>query len=113
LATVVALFSHLQEQAFKDLREREDVSRVHILFTDLMCPIQHIQKVFVGINPHAFNARHDFTDDLLTWRSVRLIFRHRSNPTSEMKTIASHFAKIRFSPSEEFFQTNIFLSWPH
>jgi hypothetical protein len=73
LSAIVALFAHLQEQSFVHLREREDVRRVHSLGGELIHLVEHIQEITLGVDAHAFDAGHDFADNLLTGRGVRPI----------------------------------------
>ena len=66
LASIVAFFTHFQQQSFVDLREGEDVCFVDGFGCELVHLVEHIEKVLFGINTNPVNTGHDFADDLLT-----------------------------------------------
>ena len=70
LAAVVALLAHLQQQAFIDLRQREDVRRVHVLGADLVHLVEHVEEV------RSVSIRTRSTPDMISlmtfWRGVAL-----------------------------------------
>ena len=63
-------FAHLQQQAFVDLRQREDVRVVDRLGRQAMHLVAHVAQVLLRVDPHPLDARQDFADDFLPGRRV-------------------------------------------
>jgi len=73
LAAVVALLAHLEQQAFVDLREREDVGRGDHGVIDLVDLVDDVEEVALGVDARALDGAHDLADDLLARVRPRLL----------------------------------------
>jgi len=47
---------------------------VYVVVADLMDAVEHVQEVAFRVEPHPFDAAHDFADDLLLDAGLGLVF---------------------------------------
>ena len=80
LPAIVALLTHLEQQTFIHLRERENVRVIHGLARDFVNLVEHVEEVLFRVDPAPLHARHDLAHHLLPWRRARLILQRLQLP---------------------------------
>ncbi|MPN53381.1 hypothetical protein SDC9_201045 [bioreactor metagenome] len=71
LTTIIAFFTHLEQQPFIYLAEREDVRITDIALFDIINLVENVQKILFCVHTCFFYTGHNLCNDLLSGIRIR------------------------------------------
>jgi len=99
LAAIIALLAHAQQQSLVGLREDKHMLLVSAGRIDLVNPVEHVEKIALGIDARVLKAGQGFANDFLARRGIGILgelFEVRNKVAVNKAKEVAKFAGLQF-----------------